>query len=85
MISHYNLVANMEQRRPLLSLTGKNNCLMAVLPFFHVYGMVVIMASSLRHGLHCVTMPGFEPKSFLQAIEKYKVDHTILFTTDYSN
>ncbi|RDD44758.1 4-coumarate--CoA ligase-like 7 [Trichoplax sp. H2] len=73
MISHYNLVANLEQTRPVRIRNRKNNCSLAVLPFYHIYGMVVIMSSCLRYGNHCVTLPGFEPKSFLRTIEKYKV------------
>ncbi|EDV23262.1 uncharacterized protein TRIADDRAFT_58361 [Trichoplax adhaerens] len=72
MISHYNLVANLEQTRPVRIRNRKNNCSLAVLPFYHIYGMVVIMSSCLRYGNHCVTLPGFEPKSFLRTIEKYK-------------
>ena len=83
MLSHYNLVANMKQCEPLRSSAWKNNCLMAVLPFFHVYGMIIIMAYTLRYGFHCITMPGFEPKLFLQAIEKYKVRYAIFICIYY--
>ena len=36
---------------------------MAVLPFFHIYGMVVIMKLGLGHGGTLVTMPRFDLRS----------------------
>jgi acyl-CoA synthetase (AMP-forming)/AMP-acid ligase II len=46
---------------------------MGILPFFHIYGMVVIMNSSLAQGATVVTMPRFELVQFLELVQKYKI------------
>lgn len=43
------------------------------LPFFHVYGLVVLNVVLLYEGNQLVTIPRFQPHSFLGAIQKYKV------------
>ena len=44
-----------------------------VLPFFHIYAMNVTLGPSLYNGGKMVIMPKFEPKTFVEAIEKHKV------------
>ena len=46
---------------------------LGLLPFFHMYGMSVVLLSSLYSGTKVVSLPKFDPKTFLGAIEKYKV------------
>jgi acyl-CoA synthetase (AMP-forming)/AMP-acid ligase II len=48
---------------------------LAVLPFFHIYGMNVIMNLGLYLGATIVTMPKFDLKECLQAIEKYRITY----------
>lgn len=43
-----------------------------VLPFFHIYGMTLTLISKLALGAKIVTLPGFNPGTFLNAMEKYK-------------
>lgn len=45
-----------------------------LLPMFHIYGMVVVALTTLFSGGKLVTLPKFEPKSFMQSI----VDHKVL-------
>jgi acyl-CoA synthetase (AMP-forming)/AMP-acid ligase II len=45
----------------------------AVLPFFHIYGMVVIMMLGLASGGTIVSMPRFDLVEFLGVVQKYKV------------
>ena len=54
MLTHYNLVANLCQLKPnnLLRLDFKHDSLIAILPFFHIYGMVVIMSLALYQGIN---------------------------------
>ena len=49
-------------------------CILGILPFFHIYGMVVVLLSSLYAGTRIVTLPKFEPDSFLSAIEKHRIN-----------
>ena len=47
--------------------------LIGVLPFFHIYGMTVIMNQGLRRGATIVTMPRFDLEQFLELIEEHSV------------
>lgn len=80
MLTHHNLVANICQVDGMTDakLTNENDVVLGVLPFFHIYGMVVIMNMSLSVGATVVTLPRFDPQEFLGAIQKYKVTRTNL-------
>ena len=73
MLTHYNLVANMEQSFASAIEVRPDDVVLGVLPFFHIYGMVVIMMAVLVNGGTIVTMPKFELEPFLQLIQQYKV------------
>jgi len=80
MLTHRNLVANMEQ---CLQMPGndaflEDDTVIAVLPFFHIYGMVVVMKLFLAQGATVVTMPKFDMVDFLETVQKYKVTVTPL-------
>ncbi|WP_416372607.1 AMP-binding protein [Corynebacterium variabile] len=79
-LSHRNLVANMYQIGVTLEVSGVDHdwTMLAVLPFFHIYGMNSLLNASLLHRMHLVTMPTFDLVKFLAAIEKYRVDLTYI-------
>ncbi|MGI9015962.1 MAG: 4-coumarate--CoA ligase family protein [Euzebya sp.] len=64
MLSHGNLVANIAQTVSAAELTPDES-FVAVLPFFHIYGMQVLMNSGLRVGATIITMPRFDLEQFL--------------------
>ena len=72
MLTHRNLVANIEQ-----ILTGdsipEDEILIGILPFFHIYGMVVIMGCGLARGNTIVTLPRFELEEFLGVLTEHRV------------
>ncbi len=72
MLTHHNLVSNMCQMEGLSYFT-ENDTLIAVLPMFHIYGLVVILNLGLRQGATIVTLPRFELEPFLQTLQKYEV------------
>jgi acyl-CoA synthetase (AMP-forming)/AMP-acid ligase II len=72
MLTHYNLVANVLQSACVLAV-GEADTMLGVLPFFHIYGMVVIMNLALHLGATVVTMPRFDFEQCLGAIRKYRV------------
>jgi acyl-CoA synthetase (AMP-forming)/AMP-acid ligase II len=72
MLSHRNLVANMVQSEGALA-HSPDDVVIAVLPFFHVYGMCIIMNLGLLGGATLVTMPRFELGQFLDLLERYRV------------
>ncbi|MGY1752228.1 4-coumarate--CoA ligase family protein [Blastococcus sp. SYSU D01042] len=72
MLTHRNLVANVTQCLPLLK-TGAEERIIAVLPFFHIYGLTVLMNQGLALGGTVVTLPRFELEDFLRTIQEYKI------------
>jgi acyl-CoA synthetase (AMP-forming)/AMP-acid ligase II len=72
MLTHYNMVANLIQIEEH-DRTSERDTLIAVLPFFHIYGMNVIMNMGLFKGATVVTMPRFDLEQFLDAMQTYKV------------
>ncbi len=72
MLRHDNLVANLEQFQASFPI-GEDDTLIGVLPFFHIYGMTVIMNQGLRNGATIVTMPRFDLDQFLGLIEQHGV------------
>lgn len=80
MLTHHNLVANISQVEGMIdyNLLTPDDVVLGVLPFYHIYGMVVIMNMSLVRGATVVTMPRFDPELFLSSIQKYKVTRTNL-------
>jgi acyl-CoA synthetase (AMP-forming)/AMP-acid ligase II len=72
MLTHRNLVANIcqtiaHQRLP------EDDRVIAVLPFFHIYGLVVLMNIPLHRGATVVTMPRFDLAEFLRVIQDYRI------------
>ena len=45
---------------------------LCILPLYHIYALNVTMTSTLHIGGQLVMLPKFEPKSFINALEKYK-------------
>jgi acyl-CoA synthetase (AMP-forming)/AMP-acid ligase II len=72
MLTHRNLVANMEQLRSLHRI-GDEDTLIAALPFFHIYGQSVVMNLGLAQGATIVTMPRFDMGLFLDLLERHRV------------
>jgi acyl-CoA synthetase (AMP-forming)/AMP-acid ligase II len=72
MLTHRNLVANICQGVPVL-LAGEGERLIAVLPFFHIYGLVVLMCSALSRGSTLVTMPRFDLEQFLGLLQDQRI------------
>ncbi|MGY1813902.1 4-coumarate--CoA ligase family protein [Blastococcus sp. SYSU D00820] len=72
MLTHRNLVANVAQCRPLIRL-GEDERIIAVLPFFHIYGLTVLMNQGLAWGGAVVTLPRFDLEDFLRTIQDHKI------------
>ncbi len=72
MLTHRNLVANIVQSSPVLAYEAGEVAL-AVLPFFHIYGMQILMNGLLAEGVTVVTMPRFEMEKALELIQQHSV------------
>jgi len=71
MLTHRNLVANLVQVDALE--TRGLSTFVGVLPFFHIYGMTVIMNVGLMRGITIVTLPRFEFESFLRVLQDWPI------------
>lgn len=77
-LTHHNFVSNMCQ----VGAPGLNDLQVtsdehqdisiALLPFFHIYAMTTVMSMGLHYGLKLVTLPKFEPETYLKACVQYK-------------
>ena len=73
MLSHANLRANVEQVRAWFpDADPGREVMMAVLPFFHVYGLTVCLLLGLRLGAALVLLPRFDLDGVLAAVDKYR-------------
>jgi len=74
MLTHRNLVANIVQTVTALEhgVVAGDVCI-GVLPFFHIYGMVVVMTLALWRGATVVTMPRFDLEGFLGLVQRHRV------------
>jgi acyl-CoA synthetase (AMP-forming)/AMP-acid ligase II len=72
MLTHRNLVANLCQTAGVHE-TEDDDVVVAVLPFFHIYGLVVLMNAAVSNGSTIVTMPRFDLEGFLRLIQEYRV------------
>jgi acyl-CoA synthetase (AMP-forming)/AMP-acid ligase II len=77
MLTHHNLVANLCQFQGAWG-TAEDEVVIAVLPFFHIYGQIVVMAFSLWQGATLVTMPRFDLERFLTILQDYRVTRAFL-------
>jgi acyl-CoA synthetase (AMP-forming)/AMP-acid ligase II len=75
MLTHRNLVANLCQceGQENFEAFGERDVVIAVLPFFHIYGMVVIMMLTLAGGGTIVVMPRFDLMEFLGLVQQHRV------------
>lgn len=73
MLTHYNLVANIVQTEPVLEVEAGKERVIAVLPFFHIYGMQVLMNAVIARGGTVVTMPRFDLEEFLTLVQEQRI------------
>ncbi|XP_059481739.1 uncharacterized protein LOC132200352 [Neocloeon triangulifer] len=77
MLTHRNLVTNLCQiNHPEVfvnvSKPGKLQAkALSILPMFHIYGLNGVMNLALYRGHHLITLPRFEPQTFVETIKKY--------------
>ncbi len=73
MLTHFNLAANLAQGDHALVYDDGHEAAIAALPFFHIYGMQVLMNGLLANGVMVVTMPRFDLVQALELIQEHKV------------
>ncbi len=73
-LTHRNLVANLLQVQAMGTHVTSSTKILAVLPFFHIYGMTCMMNQGIHARATVVTMPKFDLSEFLRIISEYRVD-----------
>ena len=73
-LTNRNLVANLLQTKGAIVLDDKA-IVMAVLPYFHIYGMIVILHGFLHAGGIQITMPKFDMELYLDLVDKHKANY----------
>ena len=76
-LTHRNLVANVIQSSAAIQLEERD-VMIGILPFFHVYGLTVLMNLALWRGTTVVTMPRFELDEFLRLMQDHGVTYGCL-------
>jgi acyl-CoA synthetase (AMP-forming)/AMP-acid ligase II len=71
MLTHRNVVAQLNQIEAIESVAMP--ALLGVLPFFHIYGMVIILMHGLMRGATIVTLPKFEFEPFLAVLQQWPI------------
>ena len=77
MLTHRNLVANLVQTAAMLPI-ARGETVLSFLPFFHIYGMQVLMNGALFQGGKVVSMPRFDLELFLQLAQDNKVSRAFV-------
>ncbi|MET7681494.1 4-coumarate--CoA ligase family protein [Streptomyces sp. NPDC005423] len=72
MLTHRQIATNLAQLRPAVP-GGPGDRILAVLPFFHIYGLTALMNAPLRSGVTVVVLARFELETFLAAIETHRI------------
>jgi len=72
-LTHANLTANVRQCREVLYAIGKRpERFLAVLPYFHIYGLTVCLNLPVAIGAAILPVPKFEPAKLLALISKHR-------------
>jgi long-chain acyl-CoA synthetase len=74
MLTHGNLLANLEQCQAHPGRAQQpNDVALAVLPFFHIFGLNVVLGLSLLAGATTVAVERFDPQTALETIARHGV------------
>ncbi|MER7752596.1 AMP-binding protein [Kitasatospora sp. NPDC097643] len=77
MLTHRSIATNLAQTDALYH-PAEGERVLAVLPFFHIYGLAALLNQPLRCGATVVVLPRFELEQFCRTIEEQKVQALIV-------
>jgi long-chain acyl-CoA synthetase len=66
MLTHSNLLANIEQSLSVPDRTRAGDVVYGVLPLFHIFGLNVVLGTSLREGATIVLVQRFDPAAAVE-------------------
>jgi acyl-CoA synthetase (AMP-forming)/AMP-acid ligase II len=78
MLSHYNIISGIIQTCTFDSVSRKDDgietqAMLGVLPFSHVFGLMLITHLGTYRGDEIIVMPRFEFEPFLAAVSRFKI------------
>ncbi|KAH8087865.1 AMP binding protein [Cristinia sonorae] len=76
--THRNITYCVNMTRVVYPTSTTQDVMLAVLPFFHIFGVSNILTFSFLIGSTIVIMPKFDPVDFCRNIEKYKVTMSMI-------
>jgi acyl-CoA synthetase (AMP-forming)/AMP-acid ligase II len=82
-ISHRNVIANTMQYCIFEDVSRRMDGIetqveLGLLPFSHIYGLVVVAHSATWRGDEVIVLPKFDLTDYLQAIERFKINHILI-------
>jgi 4-coumarate--CoA ligase len=79
MLTHFNMTSNVMQflqpggTNHQFATTNYQDTYVCLLPFFHTYGITIILNTGIQTGAKLVTLPQFDVQSYFKAIDDHKV------------
>ncbi|RHZ89788.1 hypothetical protein Glove_10g11 [Diversispora epigaea] len=73
--THTNMVSNIIQIHSFETILDSDSKLMGVLPFFHIYGLSVLIHYVLHLGATTVVLPRFDLSTFCRLIQEHKINY----------
>jgi acyl-CoA synthetase (AMP-forming)/AMP-acid ligase II len=77
MLTHYNVACNVKQRLAAEPLAS-DAVSVSTLPFYHIYGMTVLLSRSLAVGATLVVMTQFDVEQMLHLVGKHRITNLYL-------
>ena len=73
MLTHGNLLSNLEQARSTTNRVSADDVVYGVIPLYHIFGLNVVLALTLSVGASLVLVQRFDPATALESIRSRKV------------
>lgn len=77
MLTHRSVATNLAQVEAVEPVVPGER-LIAVLPFFHIYGLVILLHRPLQAGATVVVLPRFDLEQFLRTIEEHRIEGLVV-------
>src|SRR4030067_104385 len=77
MLTHYNIASNVKQGLAVRQ-ADSDSVSLCVLPFFHIYGMTVLLSIGIALGATGIVMMRFDVEQMLHLVGKYRINNVYL-------
>jgi acyl-CoA synthetase (AMP-forming)/AMP-acid ligase II len=77
MLTHFNLASNVRQLLGTGAIT-EESALLDFLPFFHIYGMIILMNGGIGAGASQIVLARFDPEQAMALIAEHKLTNLYL-------